>query len=216
MSTSFPTSLDSYSTLVDNVDDVIAAHPNDRGDAIEALEAKVGVDSSAVTSSLDYKVKNIPTQTGTTKVTNLNADLLDGLEGAAYWPARSGDLMLSSSAITPTGWSDVSATYNNKFLRISSGTALSTGGADTHTHTAGSLSVASHTHSYSGTTSALTGSLHRVDDNSGGSDFDWMSPNSHTHTYSGTSGGTAPAVSGSTASGNNVPAYIQTKMYKKT
>jgi len=54
MSTNFPTGLDSYPTLVDNVDDVLAAHMNDRADAIEALEAKIGVDSSSDTDSVDY------------------------------------------------------------------------------------------------------------------------------------------------------------------
>jgi len=57
-STSFPGGLDSYPALTDNVDDVVAAHPNDRGDAIEALEAKVGVDSSAVVTSIDYFLKH--------------------------------------------------------------------------------------------------------------------------------------------------------------
>ena len=54
MSTNYPTSLDSFATLVDNVDDALAAHQNDRGDAIEALEAKIGVDSSAVVTTIDY------------------------------------------------------------------------------------------------------------------------------------------------------------------
>jgi len=58
MATNFPTSLDSYATLVDNTDDVMAAHINDPRDAIEALEAKVGINSSAVTASIDYKVNN--------------------------------------------------------------------------------------------------------------------------------------------------------------
>lgn len=70
MATNFPTSLDSYATLVDNSDDVLASHPNDRGDAIEALEAKVGVNSSAVTTSHDYKITNLQT-------INLNI-LMDG------------------------------------------------------------------------------------------------------------------------------------------
>jgi len=62
MSTNFPTSLDSYAALVDNTDNIVAAHPNDRGDAIEALEAKVGVDSSAVSASHDYKFTHLPAQ----------------------------------------------------------------------------------------------------------------------------------------------------------
>ncbi len=58
MSTNFPTSLDTYVALVDNVDDVLAAHANDRGDAIETLEVKLGIDSSAVASSHDYFLKH--------------------------------------------------------------------------------------------------------------------------------------------------------------
>lgn len=113
MSTNFPGALDSYSTLIDNTDNIVAAHPNDRGDAIEALEAKVGVDSSAVATSHDYLLTHLPAQaqnwdagaydvrgltltsdvvtgtkplniTSTTLCTNLNADQLDGVEGAGY------------------------------------------------------------------------------------------------------------------------------------
>jgi len=58
MAINFPTSLDSFSSKTDNVDDVMAVDINDLQDAIEALEAKVGINSSAVTASLDYKVNN--------------------------------------------------------------------------------------------------------------------------------------------------------------
>lgn len=54
----FPASLDSFGTLFDNVDDMEAANINELRRAIEYLEAKVGIDSSGVTSSLDYKVNN--------------------------------------------------------------------------------------------------------------------------------------------------------------
>lgn len=58
MGTNFPTSLDSYSTKVDNVDNVMAAHINNVQDAVEALEAKIGIDGSVVTNSLDYFLKH--------------------------------------------------------------------------------------------------------------------------------------------------------------
>jgi hypothetical protein len=58
MSTVYPGALDSYTTLVDNVDDVLAAHANDRGDAIEALEAKIGINSSALNTTIDYFLKH--------------------------------------------------------------------------------------------------------------------------------------------------------------
>jgi len=58
MSVNFPTALDTYSTLVDNTDSVLAAHMNDRGDAIEALQIKVGIDSSSVATTIDYFLKH--------------------------------------------------------------------------------------------------------------------------------------------------------------
>ena len=57
-STNFPTSLDSFGSVSDNVDDVVADHVNDLRRAVEALETKVGVNSSAVDTTLDYKVNN--------------------------------------------------------------------------------------------------------------------------------------------------------------
>ena len=54
----FPTSLDVITDKADNIDDVLAADINGAYDCIEKLEAKVGVNSSAVTTSLDYKVTN--------------------------------------------------------------------------------------------------------------------------------------------------------------
>lgn len=45
MSTNFPTSLDSYTTKVDAVDDVLAAHVNDLQDAVVAVETALATDS---------------------------------------------------------------------------------------------------------------------------------------------------------------------------
>ena len=62
MATSYPASLDSFTnpTAVDTLDS--PPHDTqhaDANDAIEALQAKVGVDGSADTNSLDFKVNNI-------------------------------------------------------------------------------------------------------------------------------------------------------------
>jgi ribosomal protein L24E len=54
----FPTSLDSITNKTDNVDDVLAAHINLCNDAIKAIEAKLGIDSSAVVTSIEYILKN--------------------------------------------------------------------------------------------------------------------------------------------------------------
>ena len=62
MTTSFPTSLDSFTNPISSntlaSPDHAVQHAN-INDAVAALEAKVGADSSAVTSSLDYKVANM-------------------------------------------------------------------------------------------------------------------------------------------------------------
>lgn len=42
MSTTFPTSIDSYSTKVDGVDDVLASHVNNLQDAVVAIETFIG------------------------------------------------------------------------------------------------------------------------------------------------------------------------------
>ena len=59
MATSFPSGLDSFTnpTAVDTLDSPPHdTQPADANDAIEALQAKVGVDGSAVTSSIDYQL----------------------------------------------------------------------------------------------------------------------------------------------------------------
>ena len=60
----FPSTLDSdFGTLIDSSDYPEAAHVNTLRRAVEGLEAKMGIDSSAVTSSIDYKVNNFFTST---------------------------------------------------------------------------------------------------------------------------------------------------------
>ena len=61
MATNFPTSLDALTNPTGASSLTSPDHAGqhaDINDAVEALEAKVGVNSSAVTSSLDYKVTN--------------------------------------------------------------------------------------------------------------------------------------------------------------
>jgi hypothetical protein len=82
MATSFPTSLDSFTnpTAVDTLDS--PPHDTqhaDANDAIEALEAKVGVDGSAVTTSHEYRINSIEelntnAQVGTTYTLALTDD----------------------------------------------------------------------------------------------------------------------------------------------
>jgi len=55
----FPNTLDDFTPKVDNTNDVMAIDVNELQTAIEALEAKVGVDSSVVTTSHDYKIAQL-------------------------------------------------------------------------------------------------------------------------------------------------------------
>ena len=54
--------------------------------------------------------------------------------------AKTGDWIISTVTTARTGWTNVSATYSGKFMRINV-TPLTTGGADTHTHAAGSFTA---------------------------------------------------------------------------
>ena len=137
MSTNFPTSLDSFATLVDNTDDALASHQNDRADAIEALEAKVGVDSSAVTTSLDYKVNNF---------------------------FATGRKVYLYENTAPTGWSITAVT--DKVLAVKGGAqAYNVNGGNTagtwtqpsHTLTSAESGVPAHSHPYTTAVGAAAG-----------------------------------------------------------
>jgi len=106
MAINFPVSLDDLAN-VNTGDTITPAHKNDLNDIVEALEAKVGIDSSAVATSHDYLLTHLPAQAqnfdvgaynvrgltltsdvtvgtipvnviSTTMCTNLNADTVDG------------------------------------------------------------------------------------------------------------------------------------------
>ena len=93
-----------------------------------------------------------------------------------------------SIATMPTGWvlcngSNSTPDLRDKFIV---GAAQDSGGVAKSNITGslaqtGGATTLAHTHT--GTTSALGGSAIRIDDNSGGSDYDWQNPTSHTHTF---------------------------------
>ena len=106
MGTTFPTAIDNFANNTDNVDTVVAQDVNDLNDAVEALEAKVGADGSAVSSSLDYKLKNTTSGhdhdgSDSKKViaTNLNPT---GLTASQLLRTNSGGTALESAGYTIT------------------------------------------------------------------------------------------------------------------
>jgi hypothetical protein len=137
---------------------------------------------------------------------------------------RAGDVLFSSSAVTPDGFSDVSATYANKFIRISA-TALSTGGSDTHTHAVGSFTADSHVlttaemPSHNHPTAIVSGvanaGLWNDRISAGGSDSRQTSYTGQLEATGG-GGGHTHTVSGTSAAGDNVPAYVTLKAYQKS
>jgi hypothetical protein len=81
VATNFPTSLDALTnpTSGDSLNSPSHAGQHaDANDAIEALQAKVGVNNSAVTTTIDYKLRNLDAST----ITNgsLTAAVVDQLE----------------------------------------------------------------------------------------------------------------------------------------
>jgi hypothetical protein len=82
MATNYPTSLDNFTNpaSTDLMNSVTVPHNEQHAnanDAIEALQAKVGADSSAVTSSLDYKVSTLESDMSTAQsdISTLQSDV---------------------------------------------------------------------------------------------------------------------------------------------
>ena len=158
---------------------------------------------------------------GQTKVVNFEDSGANPTEGYIYKDIRpwagsgggsdflTGDWIISTVTTAHPGWANVSATYADKFMRINA-TPLTTGGADTHTHGAGSYVGSSHTHPFSatsGTPSPLSNGC------SGGAGCPHQD---HTHSVSGTTGaGDTGAVTGNSASANNIPAFVQVVVFQK-
>ena len=128
---------------------------------------------------------------------------------------RGGIIMWSGSINNiPIGWALCDGTngtpdLTSRFIRSvpnSSTEPGSVGGSPTHSHSAGSYSAASHTHSYSGTTSEYT-----ADQCCAGSVDAWIRYTKiHSHTYSGTTDpGGGGNISGISGQASNLPTYYE-------
>lgn len=104
----FPTALDSIPDVTDGVDYPEATHINTLNDAVENIEEKIGIDDSAVSTSLDYKLTNTTNGhdhdgSDSKKViaTNLNST---GLTASQLLRVNSSGTAIESSGKTiPTG-----------------------------------------------------------------------------------------------------------------
>jgi len=159
MSTNFPAALDSYTTWVDNIDDVMAAMVNNPQDAIEALEAKVGIDVSGVSTSHDYKLAHLIKSSGATAFngTMTAADAWQTLDLSSYVGVNSGLVFLEVHCnldnqvfyIKPTGYGGTPPSAKHWTRSESGGGSFRTYGADCFTYfammtgTAGTIQIAS-------------------------------------------------------------------------
>jgi hypothetical protein len=208
----YPTDIDVFPTRVDNVDAALAGDINDKAAAIVALETKLGIDGSAITSTIDYFLKH---SSGAFRTHTHDGTSDDGanipLTSLVDYPFKSGDWIISTVTTARTGWTNVTATYANKFMRIDT-TPLGTGGSDTHTHAAGTYSSANHTHDFNHTHTVGLGS-------SSGSgyvsaaDRYWVTSAPNTTTTSSTG---AASITGSSASSSNVPSYVEVAVFQKS
>lgn len=82
-STNFPTSIDS-NTVRNGTHEMTSTDHNDHSIQIEALQAKVGADSSAVSTSHDYKLSNIEGAWSTWVPTWTNLTVANGTVVARY------------------------------------------------------------------------------------------------------------------------------------
>lgn len=100
MSTNYPGSLDSYTTKVDGVDDVLASHINDPQDAIVAIETELGTDPAGPVADVKTRLLNmvaeLPYQEPTVLVDAANAS------GVA-------SNFRNNSATYPAGWTQADA-----------------------------------------------------------------------------------------------------------
>lgn len=122
--------------------------------------------------------------------------------GIIHGPFKTGDWILSTVTTARTGWTNVSATYSNKFMRINA-TPLTTGGSDTHetpSHTLTVDEIPAHTHTFTitpgsaGTDGGFAGAgvlASPATSSTGGG-------GGHTHTAA-----------------DNVPAYVQVVVFQK-
>jgi hypothetical protein len=121
MPTNFPTSLDNFTNPVGTDDVSVVVHSTqhaNHNDAIEALEAKVGINGSAVATSLDYRVAAL--ESGGSSAFN---DITSGTNTTAAMVVGSG------STLAATGTGTITPTTINGL--ITAGTNISLSGSGT-------------------------------------------------------------------------------------
>jgi hypothetical protein len=140
----FPTSLDELANVADGVDYPEAAHINNLNDAVEALEAKVGVDDSAVATSIDYIIKNQIWPVGAVFISVVDTDPAT-LIGFGTWEQVAEGQMIVGQKDTDTDFNVAEETGGAKTA------TLAMTNMPSHDHTGSSIAgEAGHRHSVGG------------------------------------------------------------------
>jgi len=130
MASNFPSSLDSFtnpssSDAMDSVSVPHASQHSDLNDAVEALQAKVGADSSAVTTSHDYKIAALEGQgTWTAYTPTWTALTVGNGTQAFYYSVVNGIMFIEGRLILGS----TSAVATNPAFSIPSGYEIAYGG----------------------------------------------------------------------------------------
>jgi len=117
-----------------------------------------------------------------------------------------GDWIISSVATARTGWTNVSATYSNKFMRINA-TPLTTGGVDTHTtpsHTLTTTEMPAHTHD-----------VNAYDGGGSGNKVSYVSNANNLYVITAAASSTGGGGGHTHAAADNVPVYVQVCIFQK-
>lgn len=120
MATDFPTSLDTWPNIIDNQTTIMASYINNIQDAVEALEAKVGLKNSVDVTTLSYKVRSFFNR---------------------YAPRK---IYLYEDS-SPTRWSIVSGT-GDKMIGVKGGATFTTGGTSAGSWTVTGWDNSTHLH----------------------------------------------------------------------
>lgn len=123
MTIQFPNNLDTFTNPTGTDEVAVVSHAGqhaDANDAIEALEAKVGVDNSAVTTSHDYKLSNVAD--GDKALSNSGTQNIDGSL------VVTGDVQSNSITINGVSAEDEIATFNSSDEIISTGKTITIDG----------------------------------------------------------------------------------------
>lgn len=224
------TALAGLQTILTNSAGLLAALSDETGTGVAVFNDTPTLVTPALGAATATTINKVtitaPAASATLTIANTKTLTVTGdatISTTPYAPVA-GDLISSTVNTARTGWTNVSATYANKFMRISA-TPLSTGGADTHTHAVGSFvspttgshtltatEMPAHTHTFSWGIIGAGGSYLDAEDRYAGA------TDSTTSSSAGSGGGhthTGGAITGTSAAGDNVPAYLTVCIFQK-